>query len=53
MPQKNPIYFEPIRPNEINCLEISNDGLKMSQNPYAEIVQFWDDLLYEYNLLKK
>lgn len=50
-PGNIPVYFEPVRNNVLNYLEINNEGLFPGTDPHKENAKFWDDLLAEYNLV--
>lgn len=50
-PGNEPLYFEPVRRDLVNCLEIGNAGSVVVTDPNRHDVKFWDDLLQEYNLL--
>lgn len=44
-PGNMPIYFEPIRTNAINFVDIHNNGMTMGTDPLASGAIFWDALL--------
>jgi len=53
-PNENPANFKPVQNNEINFLDINNEGLTPGLNPHRKSVQFWNDLYQKYqSLLKK
>lgn len=41
---KDPIEWKPIKIDELNYVEITNDGLIAKQEPKAETVAFWNDI---------
>lgn len=45
--------FQPIQSGELNFLDISNDGLKLSENPRKSANEFWTELEAKAKLLTK
>lgn len=44
-------FIAPAKPNKVNYLHLTNEGVVTGQkDPFGENMQFWDSLLNEFNL---
>lgn len=49
MPDNDPIEIKPvIETNNINFVDLTNDGPVAGQNPHAAYIQFWNEFLHKH-----
>lgn len=49
MPDNDPIEIKPVvETNNINFVDLTNDGPVAGQNPHAAYIQFWDEFLHKH-----
>ena len=47
-PDNDPITFKPVLKDQVNFVDIQNDGLYAATNPSYKSVQFWNNIIAEY-----
>lgn len=47
-PTDLPAKWESVTKSNVNFVDIKNDGLFPSKNPFDESIQFWDNLIKKY-----
>lgn len=47
-PTHDSIDFKPVRKDEINYIDITNDGLRARVQPFSERIKFWDQFYGKY-----
>lgn len=48
-PSVGNVRLKPIKPDQINYMDMSNKGFVPSVNPHQKNIQFWDSLFNKYD----
>lgn len=48
IPNNDPIEVKPVTVNEINYVDLTNDGPVAGTNLHAEYIEFWDNFLHKH-----